>query len=204
MPRCTATSKQSGRQCKRFAVTGWSVCRSHGANGGAPAGNKNALKTGEYETIWLDQLDAAEQTLIGRINPDALVQLDDEIRLTTIRERRMLERIRLLASVEDGFTIVERSTEHKQGVDAGSEDEDSTGSVDVTTSKEVSHATLGQIQHIEQALTRVQQLKIRLVELKARLATGDGDDDVINDLVAMIARNRQEIERRRSEAADAE
>ena len=36
--QCSATSKRSGERCKGPAVTGWNVCRFHGARGGAPAG----------------------------------------------------------------------------------------------------------------------------------------------------------------------
>ena len=44
--RCRAKSKRSGLQCLSPAVRGGSVCRMHGAGGGAPRGNKNALKHG--------------------------------------------------------------------------------------------------------------------------------------------------------------
>ena len=37
-PRCTATSKQTGKRCKGPAVRGWRVCRFHGAGGGHPPG----------------------------------------------------------------------------------------------------------------------------------------------------------------------
>jgi hypothetical protein len=46
--RCHATSKRSGKPCRSPAVRGHSVCRMHGAGGGAPKGNKNALKHGLY------------------------------------------------------------------------------------------------------------------------------------------------------------
>lgn len=36
--RCTATSKRTGLPCKNPAVRGWTVCRMHGAGGGAEAG----------------------------------------------------------------------------------------------------------------------------------------------------------------------
>jgi uncharacterized protein YjcR len=45
--RFDATSKRSGKPCRSPAVRGRSVCRMHGA-GGAPKGNKNALKHGLY------------------------------------------------------------------------------------------------------------------------------------------------------------
>ena len=37
-PRCTAKSKRTGPPCRAPAVTGWSVCRVHGAGGGHAAG----------------------------------------------------------------------------------------------------------------------------------------------------------------------
>ena len=48
-PRCSATSKRSRRQCRAPAVRGWTVCRFHGARGGAPKGKANgAWKHGRY------------------------------------------------------------------------------------------------------------------------------------------------------------
>ena len=53
--RCHAKSKRSGKPCRSPAVRGSSVCRMHGAGGGAPRGNRNALKHGGFtaETIAL-------------------------------------------------------------------------------------------------------------------------------------------------------
>jgi hypothetical protein len=44
--RCHARSKRSGLRCQAPAVRGYSVCRMHGACGGPPRGNRNALKHG--------------------------------------------------------------------------------------------------------------------------------------------------------------
>ena len=46
--RCRARSKRTGKPCRGPAVRGWAVCRMHGASGGAPKGNRNALKHGRY------------------------------------------------------------------------------------------------------------------------------------------------------------
>lgn len=46
--RCHAKSKRSGKPCRSPAVKGYSVCRMHGAGGGAPKGNRNGLKHGLY------------------------------------------------------------------------------------------------------------------------------------------------------------
>ena len=42
-PRCKAMAKRTGAVCKAPAVKGWSVCRMHGANGGAPFGPGNGM-----------------------------------------------------------------------------------------------------------------------------------------------------------------
>jgi len=36
--RCKARSKRTGERCLAPAVRGWTVCRFHGAGGGAPRG----------------------------------------------------------------------------------------------------------------------------------------------------------------------
>ena len=46
--RCRANSKRSGKPCRAPAVRGHSVRRMHGAAGGAPKGNRNAFKHGEF------------------------------------------------------------------------------------------------------------------------------------------------------------
>jgi hypothetical protein len=48
-PRCAATSKRTGLGCQAAAVTGWTVCRFHGAGGGGPKGERNgAYRHGLY------------------------------------------------------------------------------------------------------------------------------------------------------------
>lgn len=46
--RCKARSKRHSGPCGAFAVTGWAVCRFHGAHGGAPRGNRNGERHGLY------------------------------------------------------------------------------------------------------------------------------------------------------------
>lgn len=40
-PRCAAHSKRTGLPCRNPAVRGWTVCRMHGARGGAKSGPLN-------------------------------------------------------------------------------------------------------------------------------------------------------------------
>ena len=57
-------------------------------------GNKNAVTTGEYETIWFDCLTEEEQLLYDKIDTSTLAQVEVAIKFFTFRERRMMERIR--------------------------------------------------------------------------------------------------------------
>ena len=68
-PRCTARSKRTGKACRSPAVKGWTVCRMHGARGGAPEGKRNgAYRHGEHtkEAIAEKQRLRALIFLVGR------------------------------------------------------------------------------------------------------------------------------------------
>ena len=59
-----------------------------------PMGNKNALKTGEYETIFFDTLSDEEKDIYSSLNNDPSIVLSEEIRLLKIRQLRMMKRIK--------------------------------------------------------------------------------------------------------------
>lgn len=59
-----------------------------------PIGNKNALKTGEYETIFFDTLSDEEKDIYSSLNDDPSFVLSEEIRLLKIRQLRMMKRIK--------------------------------------------------------------------------------------------------------------
>ncbi|EOS7761129.1 small subunit of terminase [Enterococcus hirae] len=58
-----------------------------------PIGNKNALKTGEYETIFYETLSNEEKDIYSNLNNDPSFVLSEEIRLLKIRQLRMMKRI---------------------------------------------------------------------------------------------------------------
>ncbi len=72
--RCHAKSKQSGLQCRAPAVRGHSVCRMHGAAGGAPKGNRNALKHGasSAETLALRK----EVQAVARLARETMAEIE--------------------------------------------------------------------------------------------------------------------------------
>ena len=154
---CGAKTRK-GTPCKNQAGfrtnhLGEGRCYLHGGlSTGPPKKNKNAVKTGEHEAIWLDTLEEEEKKLINKITLDKIQQIDNEIKLTEIRERRMLQRIQKLKEEE---MIAIRT---KTGIDRGKK-----------TSLIEEEEPLSKIQAIEEALTRVQNNKIKLIETKHKL-----------------------------------
>lgn len=124
--------------------------------GAAPKGNKNAVTTGEFETLLFDCLDPEEKQLAEAVPDDKEQLLLQEIRLLTVREHRMLRRIEDLKRAD--FTTVKK----KKGTEK-----------DKWTDLSEDHAVLGQIQHIEDALTRVQARKQAAIDSLHRYGVDD-------------------------------
>ena len=151
--RCT-TKRRGGKPGNKNAV---------GNKGGAaPKENKNAVKTGEFEALFFDALEADEKKLISMVQLDKEQLLLQEIQLLTIRERRMLKRIEDIkqaaaAQIESdapGMTAVK----FKIGIDENTTEY--TGA-------------LGQIQAVEDALTRVQARKQKAIDSLHRYGFDD-------------------------------
>lgn len=126
--------------------------------GSAPQGNKNAVTTGEYESIMWDYLDEEERELYGSIETDPLYQIDRNVRELTIRQRRMMKRIR---NIEDGLTEKQKRT--LQQLRKVKEAADVDGKI-VTVTKErmvtveideTEFRAIDDILNIEEALTRI-------------------------------------------------
>lgn len=142
---------------------------------GPPPGSKNALKTGEFESIWFDCLTETEQALYSNINLDTLAQVEEDIRLITVRERRMMERIKRLM---DGLTEKERKVlyelqTHKKMVEVFDEQAGHVKIVPMPETKlvitevtEIEARAIDDIVKLEEALTRVQEKKAKLLTLK--------------------------------------
>src|SRR5699024_8918990 len=134
-------------------------------HGGASTGpknqknNKNAVTTHEYESIIYDVLEEDEKELYYKVNLDRLVQVNNDIRLTDIRLRRMMLRIKELQNKE--YITVTRKKGMENGID-----------IDVGEAEN----PLLQIQNIEEAITRVQRHKSRLIDLKHKLEQDLGID----------------------------
>jgi len=97
--QCTATSKQSGRQCKKSAVVGFEVCHIHG--GKSPGGIASAtLRTGRYSKYIPSALQADYE---AALMDDELTSLRDEIALT---DSEIAEQLRLLEDANTAANLV--------------------------------------------------------------------------------------------------
>lgn len=141
----------------------------HGGTG--PPGNKNAVTTGEFETLLFDCLEPEEQQLAAAVQLDKEQLLLQEIQLLTVRERRMLKRIDNLKHAADAQTASRYDLEVPPGMTAVSY---KSGVEKGKLTDMVEHkGTLGQIQSIEDALTRVQAQKQRAIETLHRFGYDD-------------------------------
>lgn len=123
--------------------------------GRAPKGNKNAVTTGEYENIYKDVLEPEELELYEKIKTDDREQLlIEEYKILTIREQRMLKRIKELKQRGKDMTI--NFIRNKK----------SKSETETVTDAE---PTLNMIQRIEDGLTRVQEAKRKVLESLTKL-----------------------------------
>ena len=179
--------RKGGQPANRNAV-------GHGRTG--PPGNKNAVKTGEFETLFFDALEPEEMRLIGMVQPDKEQLLLQEIQLLTVRERRMLKRIDSLRELEEcapeeeddepgvistkvppGMTV----TKYTAGFEKGK----------ITDLREFT-GILGQIQAVEEALTRVQARRQRAIEALHKFGYDDAHLELIKAQVDKLNREGQD------------
>ena len=117
---CGAKAKSTGEKCKLVAGYGTNHlgegrCKYHGGKSTGPKPeslkkNKNAVSTGEYETIWMDTLTDEEKKLLPKVKHEVINLIDDDIKLIEIRIRRMMQRINNSDDAENTSNIEEALT----------------------------------------------------------------------------------------------
>lgn len=143
-----------------------------------PYRNKKALKTGMYETIFLDALEPDEQDMFDQIDTDPLAQLNEQLIMLSLQERRHMKRVKLL---EDGLTDEERKTkqelmQRKDKVPYTSPKSGKavqipvvTEGMKVTEITTVVTSKLDKILKQEEALVKTRDKKLRVINLIASL-----------------------------------
>lgn len=125
------------------------------SGGHGTEGNKNAVTTGEYENIFSSVLDDDENDIMKGSSKGTRATLLEELKILTIREKRMLSRIKTLKDKNRDLTITKMQK---------NQDNNSTEAQN----------TLLLINKIEDGLTRVQESKRRMLDLLYRIECDDG------------------------------
>jgi len=76
--RCTAKSKRTGKPCKSPAVSGWRVCRMHGASGGAKSGKAHPKYRHGARSAEVVRLRAEVATLLKAVKAENLTSCRTE------------------------------------------------------------------------------------------------------------------------------
>lgn len=152
--------------------------------GHAPPRNTNAVVTGEYQTIWLDMIDDTEKKLINAIDTDPIAQLDEDIRLLTLRERRMLKNLNDLRE-QDGILETKKEYGLIKTPKIVNLIDEKTGKTERIKTEEREMALVGieenhkllidKILRVEEALTRVQTAKTKAIESKHKIISDNAN-----------------------------
>lgn len=107
---CGARTRK-GTSCQKAGIGKNGRCRHHGGLSTGPRdkakhsaslrGNKNALKTGEYETISYSSLSEHEKDLYELIPEDPVIRLSGKIKMLEIRANRFMERQALVTDDDE-------------------------------------------------------------------------------------------------------
>lgn len=139
--------------------------RAKGNKGGpgAEKGNKRALTTGEYETIFFDILNEDEKELYQNLVINNKRQcIEEEYKKLTIREFRILKRIKNIQDKNKDMNI-ERIVKRQYNTDISNETETVTEAVNVITP----------LQKLEDSLTKVQDAKRKCIDSLHKMETDD-------------------------------
>lgn len=153
--------------------------------GGAPPNNKNSEKHGGYSKVYWDVFDEEEKKIAMTLNTDEEEQLEEQLILYTIRERRILKAIK---AIKD--SAIRGKVEVGSTIGAVSEKDEHTGQ-----NKMKPHYTTSFLEReelailrLEKELSSVQRNKTKVINSLAdlRRAKGDNDDDWLDDFFSAI------------------
>ncbi|MGA3557314.1 phage terminase small subunit [Lactiplantibacillus plantarum] len=148
--------------------------------GGAPNGNKNALVTGEYETISFEFLSERERELFEGVTDDPLITINTQIRDLKIRQYRIMGRIQ---EREDDFDEADKDILYqlrKQGkvtTDSKGNTVRVPGMVKVEQTKH-KYRKFDDILKLEDALTSVNNTLLRATHEKQQIRKAEADADI--------------------------
>ncbi len=148
-----------------------------------PKRNKNALKTGEYETIFFDTLSDDEKDIYSSLNDDPSFALSEEIRLLKIRQLRMMKRIQQAEAGlnDEEVERLQQLRNIKTPLDVGGKKLEIKREVmqDVQVSRKT-YRKIDDILSIEDALTRISNQLTKAIKQLNTLTTEESRNKVYN------------------------
>lgn len=149
-----------------------------------PMGNKNALKTGEYETIFFDTLSDDEKDIYSSLDDDPSFVLSEEIRLLKIRQLRMMKRIKEAESGlnDEEVDRLQQMRKIKTPIEKDGKKLEIKREVmqDVQVSRKT-YRKIDDILSIEDALTRISNQLTKAIKQLNALATEESRNKVYNN-----------------------
>lgn len=149
-----------------------------------PKRNKNALKTGEYETIFFDTLSDDEKDIYSNLNNDPSFVLSEEIRLLKIRQLRMMKRIKEAESGlnDEEVDRLQQLRKIKMPIEKDGKKLEIKREVmqDVQVSRKT-YRKIDDILSIEDALTRISNQLTKAIKQLNALATEESRNKVYNN-----------------------
>lgn len=149
-----------------------------------PVGNKNALKTGEYETIFFETLSDEEKDIYSSLNDNPSFVLSEEIRLLKIRQLRMMKRIKEAESGlnDEEVDRLQQMRKIKTPIEKDGKKLEIKREVmqDVQVSRKT-YRKIDDILSIEDALTRISNQLTKAIKQLNALATEESRNKVYNN-----------------------
>lgn len=148
--------------------------------GAAPLRNHNAEKHGAYSKVYWDTLDDEEFTLIDSMDDDAEWHLITQLQMFSVRERRLMQRIKQYKEVDEkNHGLAVKAVSKKKVVeDVVNSEGEPIGDGNFKKSSETTvtntEAVINSIMALEAELTKVQRAKTKAIESlsKIRLERG--------------------------------
>lgn len=174
---------------------------------GAPLGNKNAVTHGGYTQIYWDTLTDEERDLIDTMDTDEEMMLLEQIKVCTIRERRLMTALNKLEMQKNALTIdsvlVTEHKRHFENSEKGIADEELYERIvaekiekgerlpgrdqSITTRSE---NTIEKITRLQAELTKVQKQKTQcikqLAELHEQQNSSKSNSAIADDWIAAV------------------
>lgn len=134
--------------------------------GGPPLGSVNALKHGGYSQVYWDTIDEAERAMIQDMPEDEETMLLDQIKLFSVRERRIMQAIEKVKGKDEQMTNTTVKTEVRVDNDNNESEDESSKPYTLVTSTENKHNVVARL---EDELTRVQRAKSQAIATLSKL-----------------------------------